>query len=286
MVSYSDCAIFIQSNQKQLLGAKVAKYALEVRGHARTHGVPVSIIQVESLPEFRNFLGKPYRKHYAPFSFTDLQSFTLTRFLPPTVMHFRGRALVIDPDIFALTDIAPLIRMNLDGAAIAACRKNPWDTSVMVLDCKSLKHWDVPQMLDDIATGNRTYEDIMALRSESARITELSREWNSLDRLDERTGMLHTTNRLTQPWRTGLNIDFTFNPPPRLFGFIPRFWVRRPTQYLPHPDTHIEACVIQLFREAHESGAVTDGDIDSAIKNQEVRGDFLELMRNTTSQGR
>lgn len=282
MGSYSDFAIFIQSNRKQLLGAKVAKYALETYGQAKVYGIPVSIIEVESLPEFKDFVGKPYRKNYAPYTFDDLQSFTLTRFMPPSLLQYKGTALVIDPDIFALADIAPLIRMNLGNAAVAACRKNPWDTSVMVLDCKQLRHWDVPQMLHDIAHGIRRYEDIMALRNESAQITELSRDWNSLDELGENTKMLHTTNRLTQPWRTGLPIDFTFNPPPKIFGWIPRFWVRQPRTYQLHVDRNIESIVLQLFASAFRAKAINRAEVESAIKSSDIRPDFLEFINSYT----
>lgn len=270
--------IFIQSNRKQLLGAQIAKHALETRGRAREHSIPVSIILVEDIPAFQKFVGKPYRKNYAPYTFSDLQSFTLTRFMPPELMGFVGRALVIDPDIFALTDIMPLIAMDLRGSAVAACKKNPWDTSVMVLENAQLSHWKIESILNQISSGQRSYHDIAALRDERAPITELSRVWNSLDHLDQDTKMLHTTNRITQPWRTGLPVDFTFNPPPKLFGFIPRFWVQMPTNYLPHPDKKIEQIFIELLKEAIAAGAVTKEDIVRARDQHEVRGDILTLL--------
>ncbi len=39
----------------------------------------------------------------------DLQSFTPTRFLPPQLMGYQGRAVVIDPDVFARGDIWELL---------------------------------------------------------------------------------------------------------------------------------------------------------------------------------
>jgi len=209
---------FIQSNTQQLSGAKLAKYALETRGGLAARGIPVSIIKVEDVPEFRAFVGKPYR-YGKPYGFEDLQSFTLTRFMPPELMGFEGRALVIDPDIFVATgDITSIFEMDMKSAGIAACKKNPWDTSVMVLECAKLPHWKIGEMLTDIASGKRTYEEIAQLRSETVPIQELPRVWNNLDTLTPETKMLHTTNRLTQPWKTGLPIDFTFNPVPKLLA--------------------------------------------------------------------
>lgn len=270
--------IFIQANKKQLVGAKIARFAMETRGKAREHGIPVSIIEVEQYPVFAQLVGKPYRVGYAPFSFEDLQYFTLTRFMPPELMHFEGRSLVIDPDIFALTDIAPLMGMELGDAAIAACTKNPWDTSVMVLDNAKLTHWKIADIVSDIVSGKRSYETIAQLRDERMSIVPLSREWNSLDHLDADTKMLHTTKRLTQPWKTGLPIDFTFNPVPKLFGVIPRFWVQHPKTYQPHPDKNIQNLFFTLLTEALAAGAVTRHEIDEAIATQNIRGDIYEAM--------
>lgn len=272
--------IFIQANKKQLLGAKIAKYAMETRGRAKEHGIPVTIMEVEKVPAFQAFEGKPYRKGYAPFSLTgDLQSFTMTRFMPPELMGFAGRALVIDPDIFALSDVSELIDIDLKGAGIAACRKNPWDTSVMVLDCAKLTHWKISDLLEAIATGTRTYEDIAQLRDEKTGIKEIQRIWNSLDVLTPETKMLHTTTRLTQPWKTGLPIDFTFNPVPKLFGLVPRFWVTHPTHYQRHPDKNIEKFFFGLAREALTAGAITETEVKDAIAAGHIRKDALAMLR-------
>ncbi len=270
---------FIQSNTQQILGAKIAKHALETRGGLKARGIPVTIMKVEEIPAFQSFVGKPYRKgNYATYNFNDLQSFTLTRFMPPELMGFEGRALVIDPDIFALTNITDLFDMDMGGAAIAACKKNPWDTSVMILENAKLTHWKIGDMLADIAAGKRTYEDIAALRSETVGIKELPRIWNNLDTLTSDTKMIHTTTRLTQPWKTGLPIDFTFNPVPKLFGIVPRFWVRRPTHYQKHPNPEIEKLFFSLLKETIAGSGVSEAEVNEAIARGDVRKDAKELL--------
>lgn len=271
---------FIQSNTQQIIGAKIAKYALETRGGLKKRGIPVSIMKVEEIPAFQSFVGKPYRKgNYDVYNFKDLQSFTLTRFMPPELMGYEGRSLVIDPDIYALSDVTELFDMPMNGTAITACKKNPWDTSVMVLDNEKLPHWKITEMLSDIATKKKTYEDIAQLRNEpDGSIQELPRIWNNLDTLTRDTKMIHTTTRLTQPWKTGLPIDFTFNPVPKLFGMIPRFWVHQPTHYQKHPNPEIEKLFFTLLKETIEGGGVTEAEIDEAIARKDVRADAKVML--------
>lgn len=277
--------IFIQANKKQLLGAKIAQYAMETHGRARRHGLEVRIILVESVPAFQEMIGKTYRKGYDPYDFEDLQSFTLTRFMPPEIMSYQGRALVIDPDIFALSDVEPLFSLSMNDAAIAACKKGSgWDSSVMVLQCNALRHWNISTLLRDISAGVRTYENVIALKGES--VIELSREWNSLDVLSTETKLLHTTNRLTQPWKTGLSIDFTINPMPKIAGIFPREMVRKllgtyPTHYQRHPSAHIEQQFIELTKNALESGHINTQEIQEAARLGNVRKDLLSLVRGS-----
>ena len=274
--------LFIQSNKKQFLGAKLAKYALETRGKANEHGIPVSIMLVEEIPAYMKYAGKTYRRgsESRVHDPRDLQFFTLSRFMPPELMDYEGRAVVIDPDIFAIHDIAPLFDMDMKGAPIAACTKNnQWDTSVMLLDCEKLHHWSIEAILAALTNGSQDYSDWMELRKEK-NITELPRVWNNLDTLTPDTNMLHTTNRITQPWRSGLAVDFTWNVPPKLFGVIPRFWVTHPSHYQPHPDKSIEDFFFKLSKDAHEHGVMSEAEIQDAIKSKDLRSDFLEKLKS------
>ena len=66
--------------------------------------------------------------------------------MPPELMGFKGRAIVVDPDIFALhkTNISELFDLDLGGYDLAACwreQKKAWASSLMILDFAKLKHW-------------------------------------------------------------------------------------------------------------------------------------------------
>jgi len=269
--------IFVQTNDNQLIGAKVAKFALETRGRARERGVPVTIMNVSKMPLFGAFAGACFRRGsrmpiYDPH---ELQSFTLSRFMPPELMGFSGRALVIDPDVFALADVGELFATDLADNAVAACwGKYGWDSSVMLLDCARLTHWKISDILGALENLSSDYLDLIRLRTEP-KVLELPSEWNSHDKVGPETKMRHMTRVQTQPWKTGLPLDYLPTKSPPLFGFIPRrLFVKPITHYQPHPEREVERVFMTLLTEALAASAVTEEDITDAIAHKFVRADL------------
>jgi hypothetical protein len=279
-------SVFIQTNNKQRFGAKVAKFAIEKL--LTDKEITVNIINVDELEVFRSFSNKIYLRDGSEvvYDTNDLQSFTLSRFMAPELMEFRGRAVVIDPDVFALKDISLLFKLDMCGKSIATCRKKDgWDTSVMVLECSLLRHWTIESILSCLDQREIDYSELMTLKNENERsILELPRIWNNLDTLTAETRFLHTTQRLTQPWKTGLKIDFTRKPLRRLFGFIPREWVLRllgryPSRYQTHPNKAIEKFFLTLCKQALASGIVRKEELLKEIQEKNVRQDLIELLK-------
>lgn len=276
--------IFIHTNNKQLFGAVLAEYAIK-RGLRDQNSVRVEILNVDELPEFQTFAGTAYvrKGREVTYKRDDLQSFTLSRFMPPERMGYKGRAVVIDPDIFAIGDVSSIFNLDLQGNALAACRKkDAWDSSVMLMDCEKLTHWNIAALLEKLRTKALDYDTLMALRSEPA-ILELSRDWNNLDILTPETHFIHMTNRLTQPWKTGLPIDFTRNPMPKLFGVIPREPIHQllgkyPTRYQPHPKKEVVTFFLDLVQGALNDGVITKEYIQSEINKGHIRKDLLTLV--------
>jgi len=266
-------------------GAVLAKYAIE-KHLPKNSGITVDYINVDEIEVFKNFAGKVYLFAGKPrvYNPKDLQSFTLSRFMAPELMDYKGSAVVIDPDIFVVKDISPIFNVNMAGKAIAACRKKSyWDTSFMLMDCTKLTHWSIDDILKGLRDKKLDYAiDVMSLKHEPEdSILELPRIWNNLDTLTPDTMAVHMTNRMTQPWKTGLAIDFTRNPMPRVFGIIPREPIhkligRYPTHYQKHPNPKIESFFFYLAKEAMKDSVITREWLQKEIDAGHIRKDLLE----------
>lgn len=278
--------IYIHTNEKQFLGAKLAKFSIE-RFLTPNDDVTVDYINVDKLDIFKDFVGKKYLRKGNEITYEkdDLQSFTLSRFMPPELSNYSGKAMVIDPDIFTVKPTEELLNLDLQGKAIACCPKHSaHDTSMMIMDCEKLKHWDMKKILSNLENKSLDYKDLITLRIENQEsILDLPRKWNNLDELNNDTNMIHMTGRLTQPWKTGLKIDFKYEKMKPYFGFIPREPIvklrgKLDTHYKEHPDKEIIKFFFDLASEAYKAGAVTDEDIDKAIETKDIRPDFREQL--------
>jgi hypothetical protein len=217
----------------------------------------------------------------------DLQSFTFSRFLPPELMGYEGRALVIDPDVFALVDPREILNIDLNGNALATVRRKggQYKSSVMVLDCAKLEHWKVEDLFDQIINHGVDSRDWITLRREKS-ILSLDPGWNSHDTIDHNTKMLHCTRKKTQPWKTGLPIDFmVVKPMQRIFGIIPREWVKKlqgqyhvPTHYVEHPEKVVEAFFFTLAQAALDNGDFDVMRVQKEIDEDNIRPDFFEML--------
>lgn len=114
--------VFIHTNHKQIVGAIVAEYALR-RNSRNNDRFDVRIIQLKDHPFFQEHEGRLYLRDgmKRPWLNEDLQSFTPLRFMPPELMGYSGRAVVIDPDIFAVGDVWELLSRDMQGKSIM-CR--------------------------------------------------------------------------------------------------------------------------------------------------------------------
>ncbi len=280
-------SIFIHTNNKQMTGAVLAKYAIE-RFLPENSDISIKYINVDELEAFKNFAGKQYlfAGKFRTYNPKDLQSFTLSRFMPPELTHYNGLAVVMDPDIFAVRDISPIFDIDMSIKSIAACRKKGgWDTSFMLMDCAKLTHWNINDILKGLSEKKLDYAfDIMNLKHEpETSIVELPRIWNNLDTLTDDTFAIHMTNRLTQPWKTGLPIDFTINPMPKIFGLIPREPIHKllgkyPTKYEKHPDKKVEDFFFRLINKALKDNAVTKDWLRKEIDAGHIRTDLFEKL--------
>jgi len=292
--------VFIHTNHKQIVGARVAEHALR-RNSRHNDRFDVRIIEHKDYLFMQAREGQFYLRDGVkrPWLNDDLQSFTPLRFMPPELMGYRGRAVVIDPDIFAVGDVWELLTRDMSDKAIL-CRRRAGPkgridgclaSSVMLLDCAKLTHWRVEEQFNEMFAFRRDYQPWICLRTEPRETIGLfENEWNDFDRLTGRTKMLHNTRRRTQPWKAGLPIDW--RPAERFRLFPPLAWLMRARRrlfgeyallgrYQSHPDPAQEAFFFGLLKELIDQGHITEAMLREQMEQNHVRHDALEVLERT-----
>lgn len=283
--------VFIHTNEQQMLGALLSAYSYR-KFSRHADAFDVRILKLEETPHLFDREGQRYLRmgKMARWHNADLQSFSPLRMMVPQVMGFRGRAIVTDPDVFSVGgDIHDLLTSDLAGKALLA-RHLPaekgggagrWASSVMVMDCSRLADWRWDEQIDAMFAGQLDYKAWIQLRSvDTGKIGELPEAWNSFDKLNAETQLLHMTERLTQPWKTGLPINFGTNF--RSVGGRLRDWLRgllsAQRRFQAHPDPNQEAFFFRLLKECLENGVVSEEYLKSTIRAGEVRTDTFDVL--------
>lgn len=285
--------VFIHTNGKQMAGAVVSAHSLK-RNSKTPDAFDVKVIRQEDFPFFKEFEGRKFKRAggWRTWKNDDLQSFTPTRFMPPELMNYRGRAVVVDPDVFAVGDVNELLTRDMGGKAIMAKRRAGHNgredyiaSSVMLLDCAKLTHWNVRKQFEQMFKGELDYDDWIVLANEPrASIGFLENEWNDFDRLTQQTKLIHNTKRRTQPWKTGLPIDFT-NRIPLISKLLPENGIRLWGKYKKHPDPRQEALFFALLKECLDNGSISEQQIRDEMQANHVRHDALEMARRAPALG-
>ena len=288
--------VFIQANDKQLLGAMAASFAISYFS-TNTDKFDIKILNAADYDFLQAKEGKLYLRAGVKkiWRNNDLQSFTPLRFMPPELMQYQGRALVIDPDVFACTDIWPFLNTNMYERAIA-CRahnglflKKRYASSVMLLNCAKLGHWHTKERFNALFNGQADYAKWINLQYEPQESIQLiDKAWNSFDKLTTGTNMLHNTRRQTQPWKTGLPQDFTKGAvfplaAPAKYYLKVRNSIGINEKYAPHPDKKQECFFFCLVKTMLKNNDITTDFINQEIQKKHLRPDALELI-NTSNE--
>ncbi len=296
-----DKCVFVHTNERQWLGALVAEYSFR-RNSRNPDAFEVKFIHTKDHPFLAAKEGQTFLRGGTTrvWRMDDLQSFTPLRFLPPKLMNWQGRAVVTDPDVFAVGDVNELLDRDMHGAAVMGRHRSgkaekdyQVATSVMLMDCARLKHWDVEADFDQLFRMEKDYKEWMVLAYEDpANIGYLEDCWNDFDNLDEHTRLIHNTKRKTQPWKSGLPVDYTpadkFKDKP-LLASLNRLRARVFGEYgllghyQEHPDRRQEEFFFGLLKECLETGHVSEELVRDEIRKNHVRHDAFEVLDRTPS---
>ncbi len=289
--------VFIHTNHRQYVGALVSAYSMQ-RNSKHADEFDVRIIHHKDHPFFQKYEGRQFLRNGVKrvWRNEDLQSFTPLRFMPPELMGYEGRAVVVDPDVFAVGDVFELLSRDMAGKAImcrtrsgtARLNAGNYASSVMLLDCARLTHWRVEEQFAEMFTFARDYRRWINLDLEPPETIGLFEpQWNDFDRLTPNTKMVHNTKRRTQPWKTGLPVDFM--PAETFRMFPPLGWLERARRrlfgdygllghYVRHPDQKQEQLFFGLLRECLEKGIVTEELLREEMRHNHVRHDAFEVI--------
>lgn len=149
-----------------------------------------------------------HRKH-DPLASTE---FTYSRFLPPHLCNFQGKAIFMDNDMLAFGDVAELDALDMSNLTLRVVqheyrpentvkmygcpqtsypRKN-W-SSLMIMNCAKLKLWSKEVVETQTGAYLHRFQDIA-----DDQIGHVPAEWNMLDEMDDKTKLIHYTNG--GPW--------------------------------------------------------------------------------------
>lgn len=287
--------VFIHTNHKQHIGALVSLHSMR-RNSAHADKFDVKLIELKDhMDIFGQYEGRTYSRDgdSRPWMNEDLQSFTPLRFMPPELMGYEGRAVVVDPDVFAVGDVWELLSRDMhDKAVMCRTRGTPphFASSVMLLDCAKLRRWKLADDFDALFTRKREYKKWMNLGYEDPLTVGLIEpEWNDFDKLTPKTKMIHNTRRKTQPWKAGLPVDFipAENNPLNPVMLLSR--IRRKLfgeyallgSYREHPDERQTQLFFGYLRECLENGLVSEALVKEHMAANHVRHDAFEVIKRT-----
>ena len=294
-----DKCVFIHTNERQWLGALVSEYSFR-RNSASAEQFDVRFIHTRDYPYLSAKEGQSFLRGGTSrvWRMEDLQSFTPLRFMPPKLMNWQGRAVVTDPDVFAVGDVYELLQRDMAGKAVMGRHRSGKEgkaaqvaTSVMLMDCARLQHWQPEEEFAQLFRSEKDYKEWMVLGYEDPdNIGYLEDYWNDFDHLDGNTRLIHNTKRKTQPWKTGLPVDYTpankFKNKPLLasanrlrarvfgeYGLLGR--------YQEHPDRGQEEFFFGLLKECLECGHISEELVRDEMRKNHVRHDAFEVLDRT-----
>jgi hypothetical protein len=284
-------AVYVHTSDSQLLPALVGIHSLRTTGGLKDEDVRLLRLEGSDLDQRRD--GQSYLAGgVKAWDHTHHAAFHLLRRMIPQLMDYQGRALVVDPDVFAVAPVAPLLGSDMAGKAILARYvpdgylgdgKPYYSTGVMLLDCSKLKHWTWEADVAGIFNLSLDYWHLLQLKNENESIIGvLDEQWNSMDKLSADTGLLHLTRIATQPWSTGLPLPDDIYDPTYVPSLPTRLWKKiagqPPRLYRAHPEREQERVFFDLLAGCLNQGLLPESFLEAELKAGRLRSDAFEIL--------
>ena len=283
MISPLNLKVYIQSNPQQELAAKISLFSFKKYGFNN-----VEILKLHEFASLKNKFGKKYLRHgkFVKYDPDDLQSFTFLRFVPPKIHN--DLCLVIDPDVFVVKDPTEELKkiINNNKFKILCTFKNGnFKSEVSFLNCNKFNLWNFDNLIEEMFLGKIDYQEIINFNFlDKNNIGKLNENLNVWDEINNDTIFLHTTNRITQPWKEGLKVDFKVYT--SKYNYFKNFMKKMAglnynkkifaKNYIRHPNTKVNNFVRNIFKEAIDNNIINPEEINFSLENNFISKKFFD----------
>ena len=278
--------IYICTNRFQKIAAKVSAYSFSRFGFKNIEILETEKINILNQKFNLSYLRNGKKKLYKD----DLQSFTLLRFLPFGINKDED-CIVIDPDIFAYKDPTDYFQeLNHDQSFLIGCTSHKeFLRSEIIYIKKNQPIIEYKKIVEEIFSHEIDYNELINFNSKKyfKNLKILSSKINQLDNITTDTLVLHTTNRITQPWKEGLKIDFdkkdlsiTYKIKTILKMLLNKKYDRAifSKKYLQHNNKIVLKFIIEIFREAIKEKYLSIKELEDAVNKKYVSQLFLSKL--------
>lgn len=274
--------IYIQTNNQQRLAAKIAKASFIEKGFNKNN---IFFLDLEENKFLKSYLNSSYIRNGILTKYNnDLQSFTLLRFFAPEMNKYKDKILVIDPDVFACKNPESIFNNLHDDDEICCTFYNNCARSEVMLINANKVRWNFKNIIKNLFDRKIDYNDLINLNFEKRKKKEINKIYNSHDFLNDETVLLHTSRRITQPWKEGLKIDFDKKHYPLLTkykNFIKKLlglnYNKSITEkfYIKHPSPNVIRKVRSCYEYALKNNIINLNEVNQEIIKGHVSEKFI-----------
>ena len=182
--------VFVGSEPMQVRAERVLEYSIRANTSA---AVNVTMMR-SGLPGWDDWINPK-----------NPTAFTLFRFAIPELMHFEGVGIYLDCDQLVIGDIAELASYHVAGKWVHHPHRE--GDAVSVIDCaavNTLANWP---SIAELKSGHLRKWDVRS-RLSTIITRQIPSVWNSMDKWEPATRLIHYTDLRTQPWCPDPEIEY------------------------------------------------------------------------------
>lgn len=272
--------LYIQTNKRQEVAAKISASSFIKNGFNKEN---IFFMRLEDNKYLKNKFGKKYLRNGKLTTFkNDLQSFTLLRFFAPQMNNFSEKILIIDPDVFAIKNIDNLNNILSDEDDMCCTFIDGLARSeVMFVNAKKIR-WNFEKIINDLFNLKIDYKDLINLKFENQKkIKKIDKNiFNCHDDFFDNTIFLHTSNRSTQPWKEGLQLEYDkYSFFAKLKILIKKTFRKSNHNNIFHYTRHPNLKVIKIIKDFYiyglKNNIISKNEVDNSIKKKYLSKIFI-----------